>query len=393
MIKNIFVFICLISPFISIYRPMKKDSKVGKHICRYLDHDSGYFYVKPCGGGQYCVGSTYDNLGVCQNVEDRITPKIIGEECKSDFECDSNLYCNKISDTSSKCGFSCNDENKIYKTDSGIYVCEQNKYAKDFIYFRNCTYEPTVNRANNTSYSMSPPWTKKYGKISFNISEPEAGKGKVYTVTSIEPASIGSLDDGEYVFDGETCKSGYALFFYPDGNLNDTYTGTNTNYKNNMYKRCVTVKSIDKEGVDYCKIKYSIGGGEEYIYNVDQLRLYNRETINNRVNPVSISYSDLCENYLMTKLEMFKNYVGAMSDDMRTKCESPENYKDSITCNNNELTKWWYFYNYPQIYLTYYDKDDIDVSTYLIQQSYQYYQSSQFLNSKYFISLLFLLFL
>jgi len=373
---------------------MKKDSKVGKHICKYYDIDKDFYYVKPCGGGKHCVDFTYDSLGVCQNVDERIIPKIVGEECQSDFECDTNLHCNKISGTSSQCSYessSCPNGNTVYKSSSGTWVCNQNKYAKDFLYFKNFTYEPTINGVNGTSDYMSPPWTKRYGKISFNVSEPETGKGKVYKVKSIESAYMGSLDDGEYVLDGLTCKSGYALYFYPDGNLNDTYTGETVGNKNNMFRRCVTVKSIDRMSSTNCKIKYTINGGEEYIYNVNQLNLHSRETINENIDSVSISISNLCQEYLMTKLEMFKNYVGAMNDEKRAKCESPENYKDSITCNDNELTKWYYFYRNPSVYLTYYDKDDIDVSKFLIQQTYQYYQSSKFLNSKYFISLLILL--
>ena len=402
MFKNLFVFICLISPFLSYYRPMKKDSKIGKHICNYYDTGSGITYVKSCGDGQYCKSSTYDSLGVCVNVDDRITPKTLGEDCTSDFECDNKLFCNKTSSSLSKCSlaYTCSSENTIYKTSTGSWTCDQNKYVKDLLYFQNNTYEPKFNIINGTSDSMSPPWTKLYGKISFNQSEPENNNGKVYKVNTIESAYLGTIEDGEYILDTEACKSGYALYFYPDGNLNDTYIGTTSSYKNKMYKRCVTVQSIDRENRNSCKIRYTIGGGEEHIYNVNQLSLDNRQTqtISSPYLYSSYLYSSgvlsdslLCDEFLMTKLEMFKKYVEKMTDEKRTECESPENYDEPSTCKDNELTKWYYFYKNPEVYLTY--KDDNEVSNYLIQDDYHYYQYSEFLNAKYFISLLILLLL
>ncbi len=86
----------------------------------------------------------------------------------------------------------------------------------------------------------------------------------------IKTAYVGTVNDGDFVFDEKACKSGYALYFYGDGNLNEPYTGYN--YRNYMYKRCVTLQDIDEYSSNYCKIKYSIGGnGDIKTYDMNKL--------------------------------------------------------------------------------------------------------------------------
>ena len=73
----------------------------------------------------------------------------------------------------------------------------------------------------------------------------------------------------------KTCKSGYALYFYGNGNLNEPNIGG----RNYMYKRCVTLQDIDStSSSNYCKIKYSIGDSNDIkIYDVNDLN--SKETI------------------------------------------------------------------------------------------------------------------
>ena len=65
------------------------------------------------------------------------------------------------------------------------------------------------------------------------------------------------------------------------------------------------------------------------------------------------------------------------------------------TCQNNQLRKWSYLYNYPDIYVLYYDEEEEDkgntVINYLVQTAFPSYQSSPFLNIKYYICLFLLL--
>lgn len=62
---------------------------------------------------------------------------------------------------------------------------------------------------------------------------------------SIEKSYIGSVKDGEFVFDEKACESGYALYFYGDGNLNDPCSDSSSS-NNYMFKKCVTPKKIDE---------------------------------------------------------------------------------------------------------------------------------------------------
>lgn len=94
----------------------------------------------------------------------------------------------------------------------------------------------------------------------------------------------------------------------------------------------------------------------------------------------------------MTKIELFKKYIEKFFKDMQEKCVTKENYNDPETCNDNEIRKWKYFYDNPRDYILFYDEKgkNSDIVTYLIQQVYPSYQSSGFLNIKYFICLLLL---
>lgn len=82
-----------------------------------------------------------------------------------------------------------------------------------------------------------------------------------------------------------------------------------------------------------------------------------------------------------------------MTEEKRTKCSNLEihNYQ---TCNDDELIKWYYFYNHPDIYSLYYTDEDDDNYKYfvkhLIQLDYQYYQIGSILNFKNSIILLLL---
>lgn len=105
-----------------------------------------------------------------------------------------------------------------------------------------------------------------------------------------------------------------------------------------MYKRCVTVLALKSVGSDYY-IKYKIKDENEHIYDNSKL-----------VGEFKTSQNLECNDFLMTKLEIFKYMV--------------EEYKNG---NNNKYKKWSYLYQNPKNYLLY--KDQIDVLDYLIQSS------------------------
>ena len=220
-------------------------------------------------------------------------------------------------------------------------------------------------------------------------------KGDVYEVESIEKSYIGSVKDGEFVFDEMACESGYALYFYGDGNLNDPYTDSSSYQNHNMFKKCVTPKKIDKSS---CIITY---GDDALVYNVkqDRLSLRQRKTIID--NYISFSYSsitsqyddDLCPENLLKKLEFFKKYTQLFTQEKQDECAKNKYYDEPYTCKDDELRKWYNAYLYPEIYILYYDEegDNNDVIKFLLQTKYESYQSSIFLSIKYMIYLLFLL--
>ena len=65
------------------------------------------------------------------------------------------------------------------------------------------------------------------GIIDFEEYSPVAGvanKGIGYRVKSKESSYRDNIDDDKFVTNYEACKSGFALYFYPDKSAKDTYT-------------------------------------------------------------------------------------------------------------------------------------------------------------------------
>ena len=88
---------------------------------------------------------------------------------------------------------------------------------------------------------------------------------------------------------------------------------------------------------------------------------------------------------------MFKNYKDKLNTMLET-CVNDYDYSEPYTCKNDELRKWWYFYNNPDKYMLY--KDQIEVVNYLVQQAFPGFvavDNSRFLSLKYIFCLLLLL--
>ena len=409
MYNYILVILCLFSPFYSAYLPFKKNSDFGDNLCAYKPH--GIYYVKDCKENKYCKYNSNQELGFCEDTPSEITLLTIGsnDKCSSDFECESNLVCEN-----EKCtyGYDCSTGSSFYKNDDGDYYCRDNNY-KDIVYSKNFKWETSASGqsyVNNDIVYNKPDFLKVGGIMNFNITT-IPNNGKVYEAKEIKTAYVGTVNDGEFVFDEKACKSGYALYFYGDGNLNKPYTGNS--YTNYMYKRCVTLQDIDQTSSSYCKIKYSIGESNDIkTYDVDKLN--GKKTIRNTI--IDTSYDsisgkliynyhsqindlyDLCDRNIKTKLEIFKKYIEIFTEDFQSKCTKSEKTSSSYleTCGDDKLRKWSYLYANPTVYQLYYDEDkDEDgnqVINFLIQQVYPSYQSNGFLNINYFICLLLLSF-
>ncbi len=379
MYKYTLLFLCFVSVYSSnAYIPMKKNKYFKEDVCAYPD--SSITYVKPCEEGKYC--EMMNNLGICQDNPYKAEVKTLGEDCSSDFECEYNLEC-----ISSKCTYpSCTAPGySIIKVNTGEWTCQSNTDA-GLCYYYDFT--------NSIGGDISHDYFQVCGKITFKIISPTNSIGVKYEIEKIETAYIGTIEN-DFVSDERACKSGYALYFYPDGNLIDP--GKNV-YTNKMYKKCITINNIDKKS-NTCIIQYDTNK----IYNVDQLTVH-RTKDNNIIVGTSLNngkydfyFSNdneyLCSNYLLTKLEMFSKYISLFTVEKQKECAKKENYNEPETCNDNEIRKWYYFYQNPDDYILYYDEKNKnnDVVNFLLQKKYKSHISSTNLNTKYLILFLFLL--
>lgn len=384
--KPVLIISILFASVISVYYvPMKKDHELGEHICRYEINSTSNIYVKPCEEGKYCQKTTqytgdrsinnWEYLYTCQNYTQKLfNLKQLDEDCESNYECDSGLTCED-----KKCSLNCGTDRVAYRGDDKWACTAKTLKENNYYYYRNSE------DSSSPLYGYSP-YFKFEGKITFHKSN------NLYEEEIIENADFASLDDGTFVSNDDACKSGYYLYFYPDGTLNDPYTG-NDGQKNSLYKMCVSLEEINRYSDDYCQIIYSINNNGNKTYNLYQL--YTQYIRIGR----TITLENLVDQYCSTNMlkhKLYKKYIEAMTDEKRTKCSNLENY-NHVTCNDDELTKWFYFYNHPDIYSLYYTDEENDNDNYkyvvkhLIQVDYPYYQVGSILNIKNSIILLLLL--
>ena len=373
MTKTIWILSILFVSVISVYYvPMKKDHEVGEHICRYQINSTSNIYVRPCEEGKYCVRKTptssspsnLEYLYTCENyTHTSFILKQINEDCDSTFDCDSGLTCKQ-----GKCIFeNCDGTDEVAYRGSSRWRCTK-KTLKDNNYYYFINYD----QGEITYTDTYSPYSKYKGEIEFYKSNENT-----YKIQSIKNADFRSLDDGKFVSDEDTCKSGYYLYFYPDGTLTDPYKGDDTTKKNSMYKMCVTLEDVINFYNGY-QIIYSINNNGNKTYNIERLSdktLYDNTYSNFLTTAISVN---------KLQLKILKKYVEAMTEEKRAKCNNLET-NDYITCEDEELTKWFYLYNNPNIYSLYYNEDEEDdyykiVVRHLIQSSYGYFQIGSMLN-------------
>ena len=379
--KYIIAFICLFSCLLLIttatvnylnYRPMsKRTENFGDDVCYYVDlvTDFPYYaYVKPCEEGKKCLGlkagfsdfdirfckeyisEVYDNEGTtCET-----NPRFSGLDCTG-YSCNSD----------SKCYYTCPLNQVSYvDTNDGKTKCIDNPGYCEEVDFDGTTGGITRS-TTYTSYDIS----KKCIKI-----EPIATKLKssIYQIKKKSYASVASIADGEYIEQNAPtspskanqfyCKSGYALFFFGNGKLENPNTDNTEKFNEPMFLRCVTIVGKDSKGI----IKYKIGeNGEAKYYNPDKLSGY------------SLYYND---EYLMLRTGFFKNYRERLD---KIGCSS-----DTGDCEDNDLIKWKFFYDNPEYYYLY--QNEPQVLEYLIQKYDSKYKAkhtspdgSSLLNIKY----------
>ena len=71
---------------------MKKNNGFDDNVYAY-DYSS-ITYVKSCEEGKYCKNIEH-GMSIYQDISTIITQKTLNDDCKSDFDCEPNLYCYK----------------------------------------------------------------------------------------------------------------------------------------------------------------------------------------------------------------------------------------------------------------------------------------------------------
>lgn len=378
----------------SIYLPMNKDSKYGDDVCSYTENEKTY--VKPCGKGKFCDGSStistidylkgkYENdktsfIEICQDLPNITAFYTYKGSCSNDFECESGFEC-----IGNECSYKCPNTNMfLYDPSDTSNPCIPNsEKGTDGI-----CYEETRKKNAASEFKFSPPEPNKIcGKLTFADDPNDSMKG-IYYINKKEYVYKGEVEDGEYVLDEKLCKSGFALYFYKDGKSKDP-KDSNTLASNTMYLMCVTPISINSKlsttySVDECSINYKITeNGEILRYNIKQL-----------TTPLPSLIDNYCKSsdklYIKLKYEKYREYYTKITEEERQTCGDLD-YTNKYSCQNNELIKAWYFYNYPKDLAIYNDRKKIGkVIDYKIQKRYPCYSISKYL-SKNFIYLFFLL--
>lgn len=345
-----------------IYRPMAKRTKnFGDDVCYYVDEETDYpfyAYVKPCEEGKKCVslGTDFFDIYKCQDAYDEEYDNE-GETCQTkDYSYLIGLDCtNYICNQDSKCKTTCL-KNQVYDHINDKCLDNDPGYCKEY------EFETDGTRKTNSPKN----YFSNYGKKACAQIELEktANQRTIYQIKKELTTYLASVEDGNYVKNGDSmyCKSGYALYFYGNGELKNP----NTDYSNDeeMYLRCVTVLGRDKHNI----IKYKIGDGEEKYYD---LNVFSH-------NIRGLTLSDSISQHLMLKLELFKKFKERLD---KLDC------RGTGDCEDNELNKWRYFYYHPDDYLLY--QNEPQVVEYLIQTEYKYKAehtspaSSSLLNIKY----------
>lgn len=353
-------FLLIVQSTEQIFRPMSKRTKnFGDDVCYYLDEETDfpyYAYVKPCKEGQKCVqlGTSQFSIAKCLDYTDEKYDNE-GTTCETkDYSSLIGLDCT---------GYPCNQDSKCKRTclknqvyDNINNRCQDNDpgYCKE--------YEFETNGVKKSTPKNS--FTNFGQKVCVQIElERTASKFNIYQTKKELTTYLASVEDGNYVMDGYNsyCKSGYALYFYGNGELKNPNTD-NPNDED-MFFRCVTVLGKDRNNI----IKYKIGEGEENYYNPNILS-----------NGKGLNLPDISSDYFMLKLELFKKFKERLD---KLDC------RGTGDCEDNELNKLHFFYDNPDYYLLY--QNEPQVMEFLIQTSYKYKaehtspSSSSLLNIKY----------
>ena len=355
MSNHYFIILCLLALYSCTYKPMtQKTFDFGKDVCYYQDvsHYSFIEYVKPCESGKACTGLSDSNYSVKKCLKSEFLPRTLNDDCNSDEDCPGSLIC-----SSKKCSFDGDEPYNRYCPEGKVYDTTTSK-CKEKTNGNFCEKRKD-DETLETDYDTynTPIYFRKCGLIELN-KKAETSVGDHYFEKTRSKAFYCSAPDDSFVNDPLLCQSGFALYFYG----NKEYKSKNTPYsgRHEMFLRCVTVTGIDTENEI---IKYRIGDGDEQFYHVNDVT-----TVNSYQNGMKNSINELT----MTKLEIFQNYKKRY-DEIKEECKSLLYLDEPMTCRDDELRKWYYFYINPEKYILY--QNEPQVMEYLIQGSYKDYKA------------------
>ena len=423
MNSNILVFICLIlfEQTIQSFNtgskvlllPMKKDHKYGDDICYYRDnydekHYYTVYYVKPCEKGKFCEDEISGQpFGFCRDIPTNSTDfPNYGGACNSNGECPALLDCDGT------CKLKCPNNEFPLNDDLSSFTCQPSGFKTTDDGTHCFLYEPKYKTTGAKEYdsSISETTTGKYpglpkecGIIRYtsitdykNYLESDETNYQSYTrwiKKSEDWATIGEAEDGVFVDNWRFCKSGFALKFYPKGDLVNPSVYDNSGnlvYRETTKEMCVTPIQIDYNNpeVEGPIVTYKINGGNEQKYNY--YKYYpSASTLDEEAVIKSQLYTEFIEEFNNASEEDKKNCYKIP--------QIPETSSDTVNiagnCQNIKLLKLYYFYTHIKEYLFYKDRKDLEkVLHFKIQQiHHRYYDISNYMNVNCLFLLLFLI--
>lgn len=360
----------------SIFAPMsiRTFDYLVDDICVYQISGSDFIYVEPCQQNYTCqqinsVSSLYLSIGICK--KHLKADLAIETNCEEDEDCYTGLNCveHKCTLSENSPAVDINDykycpEELIPIEIGSVYTCKKrNDYSMDNLCFRK--------DENGIITSASPGFMKICGEITLDSEE------KNYDHLKTTANLIGSVEDGKFVENEKACKSGFALEFYPDGKITTTQ-----GY--GKYYKCLQFDGIEYKDHGSCKIKYILNQ-KNYEYDVDKADsniIYDKQTFCSSFN------------FKETKLDLFKKYVDRLNE-LGDNCINSKYYDEPFTCRDDELRKFFYFYENIEEYLLY--KNEDEVMEFILQTKYPSYDvkysktdGSNYLSNKFIFLLIFL---
>lgn len=370
MRNKFLVFICLFALYSSTYKPMtQKTFDFGEGVCYYKDvsHNSNFEYVKPCESGKKCLSLSDSNYNIKKCQEFHYLYRTLNDPCTNDEECPGNLKCK-----SNKCDFDGDKPYGDYCPYGKVKVYETSGYTcKEKSNGDKC--EVTKLESDGITEILEELYNPGYFKLCGLIDLQQKNSGGLYYKKTVSSSFYGSVADGSFVEDKFACEHGFALYFYGNNKYRLANNPSTTSTTHQMFLKCVTLTEVDENKK---VIKYKIGeSGTEQYYLINELT-----TSDNYKQNIEAEISA----YTMTKLEIFKNYKKRY-DEIKDDCAKTLYIDESKTCRDDELRKWFYFYQNPWEYILY--KNDPQVMEYLVQEQYENYKAEHTTDSSGFLSL------